>query len=526
MLVDLYGNPLSSEPDEMQSLLDESKIAGLYQHYSGHPSRGLTPARLASILQQAEQGDLISQCELAEDIEEKDGHIFSELQKRRRALLGLEWQIVPPRNPSEAELADVALLTELMEDRTDLESIIFNLSDAILKGFAAQELEWLTIEGMRIPQCHWRDPAWFQTHPQDRNQLRLRDNSHEGAALQPFGWLMHQHAAKSGYVGRTALARVLAWPYLFKTYSVRDLAEFLEIYGLPLRLGKYPSGANEQEKATLLRAVMSIGHNAGGIIPRGMEIDFQEASKGTSTPFEAMMSWCERTQSKAILGGTLTSQADGKSSTNALGNVHNEVRQELRDSDAKQIAASITRDLIYPMYALNGRSFSAPHRLPRFEFDLSEPEDLAYYAQHLPELVKLSVPVPTKWVTDKLQIPEPEEGEPVLSLQAQPSTLQGLKGLAALKAQPIPSSDAMPGHYSAAALQRLEDEAQPVIDGWVDQLDTLLEDAEQQGLDLADVQQKLAETYPDLDEADLADLLGSAFLSAELAGRNGVKDDL
>ncbi|MCY9814236.1 phage portal protein family protein [Aeromonas caviae] len=40
------------------------------------------------------------------------------------------------------------------------------------------------------------------------------------------------------------------------------------------------------------------------------------------------MEWCEHSMSKAILGGTLTSQADGKSSTNALGNVHNEVREE------------------------------------------------------------------------------------------------------------------------------------------------------------------------------------------------------
>ncbi|HHQ4648671.1 MULTISPECIES: phage portal protein family protein [Aeromonas] len=44
--------------------------------------------------------------------------------------------------------------------------------------------------------------------------------------------------------------------------------------------------------------------------------------------------------SKAILGVTLTSLADGKSSTNALGNVHNEVRQEVRDADLGQQAAS------------------------------------------------------------------------------------------------------------------------------------------------------------------------------------------
>jgi phage gp29-like protein len=43
----------------------------------------------------------------------------------------------------------------------------------------------------------------------------------------------------------------------------------------------------------------------------------------------------------AILGGTLTSQADGKSSTNALGNVHNEVRHDIRESDARQLSATL-----------------------------------------------------------------------------------------------------------------------------------------------------------------------------------------
>jgi phage gp29-like protein len=515
MLVDIYGQPLTSEPKEMQTHDDRAQIAGLYQHFSDHPSRGLTPTKLAGIMAEAERGNLISQCELAEDMEEKDGHIFSELQKRRRALLGLDWQIVPPRNASKAELADVAMLSELMEDRTDIENIVFNMSDGVLKSFANQELEWQTIEKMRIPQCHWRDPAWFQTNPNDRNELRLRDGSYEGAELQPFGWISHKHGAKSGYVGRSALARVLAWPYLFKNFSVRDLAEFLEIYGLPLRLGKYPTGASEKEKATLLRAVMSIGHNAGGIIPRGMDIEFQEAAKGSSTPFEAMMAWCEKTQSKAILGGTLTSQADGASSTNALGNVHNEVRQELRDSDAKQIAATLTRDLIYPMYALNGRSFSGPHRIPRFEFDLSEPEDIAYYAQHLPSLVTLGMQIPVSWVTEKLQIPEPENGEAVLGVQPteptkkKPESEEEQVSLAALKSG-LAHSDQ----------DNLDQALEELTKG---NLSESLADTVAPLLALAasapdDLEAKLQTLWPEMDSDALADRLAKIFFVAELWG--------
>lgn len=56
--------------------------------------------------------------------------------------------------------------------------------------------------------------------------------------------------------------------------------EFLETYGLPSKLGKYPAGATAEEKMTLMRAVMSIGRNAGGIVPQGMSIDFNDATDG------------------------------------------------------------------------------------------------------------------------------------------------------------------------------------------------------------------------------------------------------
>ncbi|MEM8243918.1 DUF935 family protein, partial [Morganella morganii] len=244
----------------------------------------------------------------------------------RRALQSLDWKIKPPRNASREEKRDADLLTEILDDADWLSDCIFDATDAILKGFSCQEIEWEEVEGLLIPRSvEWRDPAWFQTPQGERNELRLRDGSAEGLPLQPFGWVQHVAKSKSGYLARTGLIRTLVWPFIFKNYSVRDLAEFLEIYGLPIRVGQYPAGATEKEKDTLLRAVMSIGHNAGGIIPKSMMIDFKNAADGTADPFMAMMSWAEMSMSKAILGGTLTSQADGATSTNALGNVHNEV---------------------------------------------------------------------------------------------------------------------------------------------------------------------------------------------------------
>ncbi|MEJ1486738.1 MAG: DUF935 family protein, partial [Candidatus Sedimenticola sp. (ex Thyasira tokunagai)] len=58
-----------------------SRIGWVGKEFENHPTRGLTPSRLASILANAEQGDLIAQLDLYEDMEEKDAHIYTELSK-------------------------------------------------------------------------------------------------------------------------------------------------------------------------------------------------------------------------------------------------------------------------------------------------------------------------------------------------------------------------------------------------------------------------------------------------------------
>jgi len=528
-IVDINGQPFAL-PDltEPQTETD-AKLAQLHRHFGEHPSSGLTPARIATILKEAEQGNLIRQCELAEDMEEKDAHIQSELGKRRLAMQGPDWNILPPPNASAAEQRDAELIEELLRSATWLDDAIFDCGDAILKSFANLELRWEYADKTHyVSGAEWRDPSWFQIHPERRNELRLRDGSPEGTALRDFGWIRHQTRAKSGYLARRGLARVLAWPFLFKNYSVRDLAEFLEIYGLPMRLGKYPEGASEREKMTLLRAVMSIGHNAGGIIPKGMDIEFEKAADGASDPFMAMVSWCEKSQSKAILGGTLTSQADGKSSTNALGNVHNEVRQEIRDADLKALAATLTRDLVYPLYVLNGKSFSSPRRIPRLEFDLNEPEDLTQFSEPLKGLVELGVRIPMSWVHEKTRIPQAREDEVVLQLA--PAAPAGQPPAASLKAGGrsglLPSRDTHPSLDNIAALKAEQD--QDEIAALADELQNQAGAANDRTLarirHLVDNAESFAQLREQLlalniDHRPLADQLTEALTVASLAGR-------
>ncbi|WP_054489716.1 DUF935 domain-containing protein [Achromobacter sp. 2789STDY5608621] len=524
-IVDSRGRPMNRDAlHEPQT----ARLGWVSREWAEHPSRGLTPQRLHRILEDAEQGNLVAQADLFSDMEEKDGHIMSEMAKRKRAILTLDWEVHEPINATDEEKRDTAIMRELLSELPAFDEFTLDCMDAVGHGFAPIEVEWHQVGPYTLQRAfHHRPQRWFQTLPHDGNALRLRDGTAHGQELWPLGWVVHQHKARSGYLTRAGLHRTLAWPYLFKNYSVRDLAEFLEIYGLPLRVGKYPAGTTDREKDTLLAAVAGIGHNAAGIIPDSMLIEFESAAEGTQEPFEAMIAWCERTQSKVILGGTLTSQADGKSSTNALGNIHNEVRHDLLVSDARQLAATVNRYVIGPMRALNIAG-AAGRRPPEFRFDTRRFDDLRTLSQALPRLVDAGMQIPVDWAHERANIPKPAAGQAVLVKRPTPGAADAA-GLAAAASQLGAAVAALTGTAGAAPagtataagqVSRLAAQAAPTMDDWIAKVRDLVDQAK----NLQEVRDGLLALAPQMGIDEYAGLLAEALTAAALAGRADILD--
>ncbi|MBK5072566.1 DUF935 domain-containing protein [Budviciaceae bacterium CWB-B4] len=370
VILDITGQPIE------RSILKEpqsSHVRSLHNIYAEHPSVRLTPRALQSILQEAENGNLMRQADLFTDMEERDAHLFAEMQKRKRALLTVNTEVVPPPNATPEEKADAAWLSEFITELDAWEDLIIDMMDALGQGFSNQEINWTMYGKEWYPkEFIYRPASWFQLAQHDQNALLLRTDDGQGEVMRPFGWISHRHKSRSGYIARAGLMRTLSWPYIYRNLGAQSLAELLEIYGVPIRIGKYPSGIGKKEKNELMKAVTELGRYAGGIIPAEMSIELHNATSGSAVPHMALTEWAEKSMSKAILGGTLTTQADGKTSTNALGVIHNEVRNDLLISDAKQIAATIRSDLFYPMIVLNRRSYADPRRTPRLKFIIPE----------------------------------------------------------------------------------------------------------------------------------------------------------
>lgn len=380
-----------------------------YDKYSDYPSEGITPSRLARIFKQADCGDVRSQMELFEEMEEKDTHLFSQLQTRKLAVTGLDWEI-QPFSSEEADKVIAEFVSDQLGSMENLNDIMMDMLDAIGKGISVMEIEWGVdneyhdvIEDIR--QVHAKKLIWDTV----TDEMRICTQEFpEGLSIPQNKFVIHHYKAKSGHESRAGILRVISWMYLFKNYSLKDWVAFAEVYGMPLRLGKYDASASKDDRDALMQAIISLGSDAAGIVPTSTSIEFIEANKNTSTDvYSTLARYCDEQISKAVLGQTLSSDSGGGSY--AQGKVHNEVRHDLTKADAAALEATIRQQIIAPLVYYN---FGPDAEVPLFQFDCQDPEDLLQTADIYVKLgTELGIPIATDHIYKKFNIPKPEDGQ-------------------------------------------------------------------------------------------------------------------
>ena len=504
----------------------EVAAAQVTDKYSEYPSDGLTPVRLAEIFKEADAGDVLRQAELFEEMEEKDPHLFSQLQTRKNAVTGLDYEIIPfdsddPRDKEIAEFVEAQL-----GGIEGFEDIMLDLLDAIGKGFAVSEIMWSYDEGhVVVDDIRSRhQKRFFWDSVDDSFKVRTQE-APEGIELPKNKFIVHKYKARSGHPSRAGVLRVVAWMYLFKNYTLKDWVAFCEVFGMPLRLGKYQPGASEDDKRALMQALVAIGADAAGIFPDGTAIEFVNTEKTSSTDlYERLARYCDEQVSKAILGQTLTSDSGGGSY--AQSKTHNDVRHDLTVADCKAIAATLRRDLIRPLVLYN---FGEDKRIPYLRFDAEESEDLTQTATVIGTLIReAGLKVPTSYIYKKFSIPKPEGDEDVAAPPGQTAQGAGF-GPFSFKAQPgepiaLKAGDGA-GHGTQERVDRLAAAATRKSAGAFKKafgpVLKKIENAEslEELRDMMEDEKAVAELFGEMDVSEVEELLQKVMLYANLEGR-------
>lgn len=404
-LFDQFGREI---PSLKRPETREIASVSIRDRWSSYPSAGLTPGRLVAIFRQADFGDLRSQAELFEEMEEKDAHLASVLQTRRLAVLGLEWQVEDASDAAEdKKIAEFC--REALED-LELEDLFTHLLGAVGQGYAAAESRWESgakalIKGFNL--IHPKNLSFVNS----LTPLVITEDNFQGVEPKPFQLVYHRAAAKSGHDTRNGVLRVCAYMYLFKNYSLKDWVVFNEIFGMPLRLGKYEPSATPADREALRAAISSLGSDAAGIISKSTEIEFVEASgrlSGITNPYQVMAFFCNREISKAVLGQTLTTDTEGTTGTFAAGKVQDGVRGDLLEADVKTLAKTVRLQILRPLVGFN---FGWDKSIPGFGFNIAEDEDLKAVAETYQIIAAMGYPISVQHISERFGIPVPQKDE-------------------------------------------------------------------------------------------------------------------
>ncbi|MCC7413356.1 MAG: DUF935 family protein [Gammaproteobacteria bacterium] len=434
-----------------------------------------------------------------------DAHVIGELRSIRSALLGYEWRLQAggdlPADLRALELCEAVMARRPAPGMT-WSDVVWTMGCGVFRGFAVHEVVWERQDRVLMPSRVLDRAQRRFVFGVERNELRLltRQDMLRGIELGELKWLVSRHMASHDNPYGVAIFSACFWPYVFKHSGFKFFVKFVEKYGIPWAVGKYPPGTPESDQQALADQLAQMVEDGVAAIPSDGSVELLESTHSGELVHERMMAVCNREMSKALTSQTLATEL-ADVGARAASETHRERELSVNASD-RALIENTFNELFGWITELNVQG-AVP---PRFEF-YEEAEARQDWTTVI-DKARRYVQIPAAWAHERLQIPEPKAGEDLLP---------------GFGTAPEPPAGAMFARAGASLVQ----------DADLDELLDALTGRELQGqveavlapvLELAreapdELLGRLAERYPDMDDAALQELLARVIFVAETWGR-------
>jgi phage gp29-like protein len=340
---------------------------------------------------------------------EKDPHVSAILQSSKLNVSGMRWDMfahvepgekkATPRNEEIAQFVKHALLKVGYFPQH-----MFNLMDALGKGFAVSEIIWdITDEGVMVGKILNRPQRRFQFDAVDRS-LKLRDisNPYFGVPLPDKKFIVHRCSSTWDNPFGDALDQSLYWMWLFKKTAHKYWMQHLQVAASCIPIVKHPASANKELKAEALEIAKMIRNGAFGRMPENFELIWAEASNAgmSADVYHTFIRMCNDEMSKAVGGQSLTTEASSSTGTGTYsqGKVHLATQNARDIFRADGLASTINATLVKWLVDFN---FAGIEGYPQFKFDLEEPDNLLNEATIVSTLANAGFKFDVQELSDK-----------------------------------------------------------------------------------------------------------------------------
>lgn len=436
-----------------------------------------------------------------------DALVGSCIARRKASVQALEFGLDRGQASSRAAKAVQAML-----DALPLSTIIEQMQECTLYGYQPMEVMWGQAGGLFVPvDVLAKPPEWFCFDASNLLRFKSRAQPLYGETLPDKKYLLPRNSPTYQNPYGFADLSMCYWPLLFKKGGLKFWLAFTEKFGSAFMTGKLPRSATATERADLLDSLDALIQNGVAVIPDDGSIEPVEAQgKAASADLYAqLVAHCSSEIAIALLGQNQTTQASANKASATAGL---EVTKDLRDADARIIAAAINQ-LIEWVCEVNFGGVTPPV----FSFWDQKEQDELQAKRDKSNYDAGARFTNAYWMRGYGY----QEGD----LQPEPSAAgSSANGFhTALKSNIAPASfaEATARDPLSPDVATLMQATAPAWGSMADQLQALADNAP----DIASLQQSLVQAYGDLDSAELVKLMAAALALAELKGMDSAKSE-
>jgi len=347
-----------------------------------------------------------------------DAHVMGEIRSQYGSLLKHEWQIIAGGD-SAADVAALELCLKIFKrapaENYSWSNLIWNTFSAVHKGYSVSEVVWQREDNYMVP-CKIMDKPNRRFAFSHAHELRLltKANQTDGEPVDPYKFLLTRHMPNHDNPYGFAVFSACFWPYTFKHNGYRWFSKFMQRFGQPSAVGRYPMGTDKKKQAEFLAALEQMIEDRAIVIPEGEAVTLLEAKVGAHNPHDSFINLCNRELSKA-----LTSQTLGSEVTEAGSRSTGEVQQDRQNDNSEADREMIQRTMQQIIDWICELNF--PTAVPPLWQWYDEKQVSSEEVSILKESASL-VPIKTDEIYEKLQLTKPQDGDEVTFLDSPPPT--------------------------------------------------------------------------------------------------------
>ena len=294
----------------------------------------------------------------------------------------------------DAQGKEVDAIKEII-DTEEFENLQNLIMQGRLKGRAGAEFGW-SDSGLIVSEI---PPKHIDV---ERKEILLDPIDERGISYLNDPYLMI--LGKSRFYGIILRAIPFA---IYKRGGFGDWAQWIELFGMPQRVGKYNT-YDPESKRQLEQAMERAGSASWMVVPKEADIEMRESSASNGISFKQFIDACNQEMLVGILGQTLTT-ISGERGARSLGTVHQEVEEAKNKSDMRYLQRVLNRHLL-PFLELQG----LPTKGGRFAY----PESTEPVTVQELSILNSMMDIPKKWLHERFGIPM-EEGEEKATKEAE-----------------------------------------------------------------------------------------------------------